>query len=1015
MHPVSVTSAAVSSDVPERGDNSRDKEEEITAGSDIPGGGLQQVEVHATDVLAATASTTADVGGKGVSTKNRGKAPAQKHGAAASSSGSTIDQDVLSALGVALSPDSVQIIENLFFEVGAFAGRIYNGMVSKQLPSEKLPLTVRAIWYSTYRKMCEYVFVFMCLGEYHDKHRPSFIRALPRIKVLPDPSEHVAVQLTGDSLVGFLSRLDCAVRSKVEFIFNSHWNEVSVSLEGGALNDVSSKDFVSALDATGIPEVALSVLLANSTINQAIVKGKIKRTELGIITAPDSAAEKHTGVDGVTVSTRSEADSNTICAPVWIPPVSNDEGGVFDEDEGVQSSSVGPTEFNLLPSIVDSGAGSSSDPVAAEAHIVSDNLHVPVSTCSEAVIILVPVCIPIISAEAGVTSPSIILSELNLLPYVRDSSAGSSSDPTATERTADSDSVSLPVSKCSKTNIIRAPVWMPPVLNEGDDLRSVSIPSRIQCVDSMGVKLHSASAKLVHDLFCNIRGSSMKSLSRSIANYISIALSSELSGVGQAIWFRTYRELHLCSFMSRCFCVYHYRYRPAFIRAIADVGLLSRSPGGGLVPLIGGGLVDFLSRLDCTVRQLIETMFRSKWDTEAAKACSGLECGSLSDVVCQDFIKVADIAGIPMAALSVYYKYMRNRRYVVDESETSGKRSTVSKSKKSVSSSKITSEGTTSEGGITGLMHSSSLGVQLQTKLSSRPRPGSLPKRRLLSEIQLGPLLLLDKESDRSPKFIRSLFYKDKDQLSSLFATDVASNVSVSDESSSSTADDSTCHHDTADDVLVSTAEGVVSDLGVSEDDSSSSKSGSASVSVLYADVSPSSPESPAVLVREVGSTAEIVVYESGVLVDESTPASSSEQIIEPITTPSSVSAAIGMGESSTAAGNSSSSCFRGPKKLFVMRALTKGASEVPTSSGAVAGSSSSASGDVGNVQLVSAAEEEDVGVRLAALLNRGLPSSPPSASESSSSTRGGRGRLSSSSRQGSALRGSGRKRKRMS
>ncbi|WP_175330660.1 hypothetical protein, partial [Candidatus Ichthyocystis hellenicum] len=71
----------------------------------------------------------------------------------------------------------------------------------------------------------------------------------------------------------------------------------------------------------------------------------------------------------------------------------------------------------------------------------------------------------------------------------------------------------------------------------------------------------------------------------------------------------------------------------------------------------------------------------------------------------------------------------------------------------------------------------------------------------------------------------------------------------------------------------------------------------------------------------------------------------------------------------------------------------------------------------VGNVPLVATDTDtvsEDVGVRLAALLNRGLPSSPPPAGESSGSMRGGRGRL-SSSHPGSAQRVRGRKRKRRS
>ncbi|WP_139057505.1 hypothetical protein [Candidatus Ichthyocystis hellenicum] len=84
--------------------------------------------------------------------------------------------------------------------------------------------------------------------------------------------------------------------------------------------------------------------------------------------------------------------------------------------------------------------------------------------------------------------------------------------------------------------------------------------------------------------------------------------------------------------------------------------------------------------------------------------------------------------------------------------------------------------------------------------------------------------------------------------------------------------------------------------------------------------------------------------------------------------------------EPSTAA---SSSYFRvPPKKLFIMQGLFSGSRtlEVPIGSDAAARPSSSASVDIGSVPLLvaaaagTAADETDVGVRLAALLNRGLP-----------------------------------------
>ncbi|WP_139057601.1 hypothetical protein, partial [Candidatus Ichthyocystis hellenicum] len=306
LYPVSISIPTVSSDVPESEDDSSDsKEGGVDVHSGVPVGCLQQVDAPAAASLFATTLATAAV----------------------SSSAFAVGPDVLSSLGVILSPESIQIIAGLFSRVNEFAKRFYNSMVSKQLPSilsDKLSLTGRAIWYSTYRGICEDVFVSMCICEYHTNHRPDFIHALPRIEVLSDSLERVSVPLIGDSLLGFLSRLDCAVRSNVESIFNSFWSEVSVSLEGEALNDISCGDFINVLDTAGIPEVALSVIVTNSTLRKEINRGTIKRTTSGIITASDHilsswshhkdghssyglssdpiVAERHTSSDNIPVS-----------------------------------------------------------------------------------------------------------------------------------------------------------------------------------------------------------------------------------------------------------------------------------------------------------------------------------------------------------------------------------------------------------------------------------------------------------------------------------------------------------------------------------------------------------------------------------------------------------------------------------------------------------------------------------------------------------------------------------------
>ncbi|WP_141663799.1 hypothetical protein [Candidatus Ichthyocystis sparus] len=1049
MYPVSVVGTAASSDVPDDEDNcvsSEGKDEEVVAQSAILGGGLQQAEAAALTsaivvgkgvstyskgkapakrrgtAVVSTASTVVRVSARsnkgkapvkgrgiasvlttstavgvsanskgkapvkgrgivsvlttstavGVSAKSKGKAPAKKRGIAAAVSGCTVDPDVLSALGVVLSPDGVQIIAGLFSRVNEFAKRFYNSMVSKQLPSslsDKLSLIERAIWYSTYRKMCEDVFVLVCLGEYHTKHRPDFILALPRIKVLPvlsDFRDSVAVPLAGDSLLNFLSRLDRAVRTRLESIFISNWNKASASLEEVGLSDVSCKDFVSVLDAVGIPQAALSMLVASSSIEKEINRGTLKRTASGVITAPDAPG----------------------------PPAPGSRSNLFRRC---------CRYYSRLGSLSTLGGASGA------------------------------------------------LSELNLLPSsVGDyGAAGSSSGPTAAKkrrpRPRPSRGVVIPVSTHSGTNVnvVRAPVWMPPPVI--DTLLSISVPySHVRCIDLLGFKLHPDSVGIIHRLFFRIRKFFMYSLGKSTARYISTAMSSKLSGVGRVIWLKTYRELHLCNFVSKCFCIYHAKYRPTFIRVLADIRVLSSSADHSPVPLSGDSLVDFLSRLDCVIADLARAMFNSKWDMESAKIFSELKGELLSNVVCEDFIKVLSDAGIPIAARSVYHKYTRSKSYAKNRGKTLGRRRAISKSKTSVDSGVITTECVASVDDVANPMQSSSSSVRLHPKLSSahesspkyrlRPRrtvsvfdesssstdnsdyycgsgvlagvsspapssppsisfaplspPSSSPspspspspsaESHDLSGVQLGSLFLLEEDPGKSTsrfvkllhcrdqstsRFVKLFYYRDqsssgfvklfscRDQSASVFATNTDSTfVALSEDAGSSSLPPA------------------VSDLIVLEDESSSSsESGSSS--------------------SESGSSSS----ESG--------SSSSES-----------------GSSSSESGSSSRLYDEDAYSSFVTQ-LVREYLEAPTSGSVAAGSSSSSfSADVSDVSPVVAgtsAEDYDVGSRMAELLNRDMQISPLPVGESSGSI-GDSGGLSSSLR-GSTQRRSGRKRKRMS
>uniref|UniRef100_UPI00159ED224 hypothetical protein n=1 Tax=Candidatus Ichthyocystis sparus TaxID=1561004 RepID=UPI00159ED224 len=229
--------------------------------------------------------------------------------------------------------------------------------------------------------------------------------------------------------------------------------------------------------------------------------------------------------------------------------------------------------------------------------------------------------------------------------------------------------------------------------------------SPIQCVDLLGVRVHPDSTKSIYGLFSGIRESAKMSYSSSILNHLLTTINSELSLVGRAIWCKTYRELHLCSFIFRFLCIYHYKYRPDFIRLLPSIRVLSSSSDCKLVPLSGGSLLGFLSKLDVAILDEAKSVFISHWDKLAGKVF--VEGGSLIDVSCGDFVNALDVAGVPAVAFS----YFQRRR--------------VGKRKISENSSKVTSEGTTSEDGNTGSVGSSS-GLQLQSELSSRPEPGSL-------------------------------------------------------------------------------------------------------------------------------------------------------------------------------------------------------------------------------------------------------------------------------------------------
>ncbi|WP_176695617.1 hypothetical protein, partial [Candidatus Ichthyocystis sparus] len=169
--------------------------------------------------------------------------------------------------------------------------------------------------------------------------------------------------------------------------------------------------------------------------------------------------------------------------------------------------------------------------------------------------------------------------------------------------------------------------------------------------------------------------------------------------------------MHLSSFMSRCLCIYHYKYRPDFIRALPGIRVLSSTFDCKLVSLSGGVLLDFLSKLDCAAFNVAESVFKSQWDEVAGKVFAELEGGSLSDVSCEDVINVINVAGVPVVAfLNPKIQPSAGKRKVSGNG-----------------SGKVISEGTTSVSATTGLVCSSS-SSQLQSELLSQPEPDSLPE-----------------------------------------------------------------------------------------------------------------------------------------------------------------------------------------------------------------------------------------------------------------------------------------------
>ncbi|WP_092460635.1 hypothetical protein [Candidatus Ichthyocystis sparus] len=217
----------------------------------------------------------------------------------------------------------------------------------------------------------------------------------------------------------------------------------------------------------------------------------------------------------------------------------------------------------------------------------------------------------------------------------------------------------------SAIKLVQVPVWEIPVNVPPSTSIGGIVYLPVQYVDLLGVTLLPEVAEIIKELFCNFRKFADLVCDVVVADYLStISESSELSATGRYICCKNYRELHLSALMYRCLCVYNLRYRPNFIRTLTITGIqvLSSSSDRRLVPLTGSRLLDFLSRLDCAISNIVNSVFNLKWDETAKRFFSEVKEGSLGYVGCKDLIAVLDACGIPGVALAELRKHERQNR-----------------------------------------------------------------------------------------------------------------------------------------------------------------------------------------------------------------------------------------------------------------------------------------------------------------------------------------------------------------
>ncbi len=489
-------------------------------------------------------------------------------------------------------------------------------------------------------------------------------------------------------------------------------------------------------------------------------------------------------------------------------------------------------------------------------------------------------------------------------------------------------------------------------------------------VNLFGFELPSEVGEMVEALIRETSALARRTYS-SLVRVEVLGAMSKLSDSEKFAWLTANMMLYKTGFVARCLAAYSDELCPHFICSLFSVRPGDDS-GRSLLLLTGNDLRDFYLSLVNVVIRTVEDIFVAEWDELTSDFSVPLGPGeeSPSAVLCgRDFISAFGRAGVPALAISGLRKGQVVARRAISQIAEVASGSFASGSS-SVSVDVLPVSGMTPE--VSVVTEGSGDDVVfvgghslLPGELVDRP---SLPLSEECALVVDVPTLTTTTTSsslETPPLFIMG------EEIGLSMVGVVASEVLVVTEGSGGDVIFIDDHS--------SVSEGELGDglsLPLSDEHA------------LVVDISPSEPS---VLAREevglsmVGTSSSSSSSSLGVLGDLSSP-SPSEQMVVPTTSASSVTSVEVEGSTTV-----TERCYTyGPKKSFASRysADMTSSSGMPSSSissgsGVSAGLLSSAPVVVGGVlPLAAGADGGDIGERLAKLLNRGLPPSPPPASE---------------------------------